>query len=378
MPIPVGGAILAHHDDGRCICCLRGEKQIQENEWIHVPVLYETDYIQAHPRYNQYRLNDDEAPGAHIARYGVGNAFAHRHGLFMGMMPVLSVLHSQSVPHIPFQGRAVPRAFFLNSLDRDAYTQRMKLKIAVVNLQSGIGVTQGYGQYVSRGLRYWLGHSGKPIAQAATMLTEIAPDIVLATEIDEPARRTRFTSQMEILQNSTSLTHAEFFPTRELGQNIREGSAILSTRPLKNMRVHRLRTGVNPRVLGQASLEIGAQSVTIFVAHLALGPKRRQKQIQEIAEIIANTEGPVMLGGDFNERDHEAFGLLDSVGLTHGCMPSYPSWKPRHAFQVLFLSAHFTHLHVTVGEGPRFSDHLPLIVEVELAEAPLSSRSKFL
>ncbi len=93
----------------------------------------------------------------------------------------------------------------------------------------------------------------------------------------------------------------------------------------------------------------------------------RLTQLKELAGIIERTPGPVILGGDFNERDHAAFTLFDSVGLAHVCVPSYPSWGPRHALQVLFLSEHFEVASVEAPGSTRFSDHLPLIVETGLA-----------
>ncbi|KND47058.1 MAG: metal-dependent hydrolase [Parcubacteria bacterium C7867-004] len=242
----------------------------------------------------------------------------------------------------------------------------MPLHIAVMNLQSGIGVTKGYGQYLTRGWRYLLPHPGLPIEDAGQFLKSESVDIALLTEVEAGSRRSRYASQITTVSEHAGLSYTHFFPTRSMGTSINEGNAIASRYPMSDTKIHPLRSSSNPRVLGETIIEYDGAKITVFVAHLALGAKVRLAQLKELAEIIVRTPGPVILGGDFNERDHAVFGPLDSIGLTHVCKPGYPSWGPRHGLQVLFLSDHFDVTDVAAPSGSRFSDHLPLIVEAEL------------
>jgi len=242
----------------------------------------------------------------------------------------------------------------------------MRIRIVVANIQSGIGVTKGYRQYVTSGWRYLFPHDSRGAMDAGTFLKAEDADIALLTEVDAGSRRSRHASQIDSMVEGSGLAHARFFPTRIMGTSINEGNAILSRFPITAERTYPLASRVNPRTLGQTTLLLpDGSSMSALVAHLALGSKPREVQLAEIAQYVKDIEGPLVLGGDFNERDHRSFRFLKKVGLTPVSVAGYPSWKPRYALQVLFLSRHFSLVKASVPDGARFSDHLPLIVEVE-------------
>lgn len=243
------------------------------------------------------------------------------------------------------------------------------MRIAVMNVQSGIGVTKGYAQYVTRGWRYLLPHPGLPIEDAGQFLKSEGVDLALLMEIEAGSRRSRYSSQLTTLSEHAGLPYTHFFGTRGHGSSINEGNAVASRAEITDTKAHRLTSTANPRVLGESIIDSEGQKITVFVGHLALRAAPRLTQLNELAAILKNTPGPVILGGDFNERDHASFSLFESIGLTHVCVPSYPSWKPRHALQVLFLSSHFEVEDVRAPSENRFSDHLPLIVEARLKKA---------
>lgn len=243
----------------------------------------------------------------------------------------------------------------------------MRLRITLINIQSGIGVTEGYRQYLTSGWRYLLPHTGRGVMDAGPFLKFEGADIALLTEIDGGSRRSRHLSQLERIVADSEMSHARFFSTRLVGTAINEGNAIVSRFPIIEDRVHPLASRVNPRVLGETVIEVSPEhTLTAIVAHLALGARQRELQLAQILEHVRTIKGPFVIGGDFNERDHRAFKRLERAGLVPVSVPGYPSWKPKHALQVLFLSRHFTLVHAGVPEHARFSDHLPLIVEAEL------------
>ncbi|MDP3402860.1 MAG: hypothetical protein Q8S35_02805 [bacterium] len=246
----------------------------------------------------------------------------------------------------------------------------MRIRIVVANIQSGIGVTQGYRQYVTSGWRYLFPHDSKGAMDAGTFLKTEDTDIALLTEVDAGSHRSKHASQIDAMATGSGLPHSRFFPTLVMGTAIHEGNAILSRFPISAHRSYPLLSHMSPRTLGETALILPDNtSMTALVAHLALGSKPREVQLAEIAEYIKSIEGPFVLGGDFNERDHRSFKLLKRAGLTPVSVAGYPSWKPRHALQVLFLSHHFSLIQASVPDGARFSDHLPLIVEVTYGES---------
>lgn len=242
----------------------------------------------------------------------------------------------------------------------------MRLRIVVTNIQSGIGVTKGYRQYLTSSWRYLLPHSGRGAMGAGTFLRLEDADIALLTEVDAGSRRSRGVSQLDAIALESGLAHARFFSTRLMGASINEGNAIITRFPIIEDRSYPLSSNMNPRVLGQTCLDVEDTRITALVAHLALGSKPRETQIAELATHVKDIEGPVILGGDFNERDPRSFKPLLKAGFSPISVAGYPSWKPRYALQMLFLSRHFSVIDAKVPDGARFSDHLPLIVEAEL------------
>ncbi len=248
----------------------------------------------------------------------------------------------------------------------------MRIRIVVANIQSGIGVTKGYRQYVTSGWRYLFPHNSKGAMDAGTFLKAEDTDIALLTEVDAGSRRSKNTSQIDAMATGSGLPHSRFFPTLVMGTAIHEGNAVLSRFPISAHRSYPLLSHMSPRTLGETTLILpDGTSMTALVAHLALSSKPREVQLAEIAEHIKSIEGPLVLGGDFNERDHRSFELLKRAGLSSVSVAGYPSWRPQHALQVLFLSYHFSLIQASVPDGARFSDHLPLIVEVTYGESEL-------
>lgn len=250
----------------------------------------------------------------------------------------------------------------------------MQVRMVIANIQSGIAVTKGYRQYLTSSWRYLLPNEGTGVLDAGTFLKIEEADIALLTEVDGGSRRSRGISQLEVIARTAGLPHYQFFPTRSIGTSINEGNAVLSRFPIESHRTHPLQSRVNPRVLGETVLSVDGTPLTVLVAHLALGSRPREAQLREITSRIEEIEGPVILGGDFNERDHRSFALLRKVGLDVVSIASYPSWRPRHALQVLFHSRDIDVVRASVPDNSRFSDHLPLIVETQVGPLDRGSR----
>src|SRR5262249_16378321 len=85
--------VLAHHDDGRRVGGLEGEREVQKNEWIGVPLLDPGRHVEEHPDHQHHALDDDEAPGSDHARHRVGDAGAKR-----DLVPALALPMPPAMP----------------------------------------------------------------------------------------------------------------------------------------------------------------------------------------------------------------------------------------------------------------------------------------
>ncbi|MCX6735608.1 MAG: endonuclease/exonuclease/phosphatase family protein [Candidatus Parcubacteria bacterium] len=112
------------------------------------------------------------------------------------------------------------------------------------------------------------------------------------------------------------------------------------------------------------------ESFSLFFSHFALGKATRKKQFNEIAEMI-NEKKQVAVAGDFNifGGDSELKELLKKGGLeikNNFSESTFPSFQPKHSIDLFLSSPSIKIISVKVLKGILFSDHLPVIIDIEL------------
>jgi endonuclease/exonuclease/phosphatase family metal-dependent hydrolase len=241
------------------------------------------------------------------------------------------------------------------------------LRIAVCNLQTGIGTTKGYWQYLLTGHRYWFPHGSRQIELAADFLRDARIDIALLCEVEGGSRRSRWVDQVDLLAQRSGLVERLFFPTRIVGRSVNQGNGIVSRWPLR-YRFNRALPGYGePRFLSEASLKANAARLRLLVTHLSLEQTLREPQIHSIADALAGSDEPTVLGGDFNISQEAELDLIQEGHLAKALsQATFPSWRPRRALDHLFLSHHFEVRDVYTYDRWLFSDHLPLIVQLRI------------
>lgn len=244
-------------------------------------------------------------------------------------------------------------------------------RIAVCNLQTGVGTTRGYWQYLTTGWKYALPHGSAWVERAADFIRTAGVDVAAFCEIGGGARRTRGIDQAALLAEATPLKEHLFFPTFVVGGRINQGNALSARYPVRRIRNHALPGTGEPRFLSEAEVHLDGTPVRCFVTHLSLQLDIRRPQIDRIAEVVDRVEGPVILAGDFNVSEEAELALLSESQLRQVVSaPTFPSWKPSRRLDYLFFSRHFTILEHYAFERFRFSDHLPLVAAVRVDDAP--------
>jgi len=237
----------------------------------------------------------------------------------------------------------------------------------VLNAQSGVGTTLGRRQYVTTGWRYRLPHTNKYLLQAGQMLQEERVDLALCVELSEHSLTSGFKSQTEIMREASGLSNSTFFSASRLYPFLHEGLAVITRYPIKEAQTHLLPRGLFQRVMGEVVIEIDHQTnISVFVTHLALGEKAREEQCEAVAEIVGKSGNPVILGGDFNTKDTTWLTERLPPGLRECSDPTFPAWRPRVALQRLFFNEEIRLREVWTAPARAFSDHLPLLVQIEL------------
>lgn len=241
------------------------------------------------------------------------------------------------------------------------------LRIAVCNLQTGIGTTRGYWHYLTTAWKYVLPHGSRALLRAADFLREQDIDIAALCEVGGGSRRTRAVDQVAFLSEAASLPERAFFPTLVLGSRVNQGNGICSRYPVRMITNHALPGAGEPRFMSEAEIRIGAESVHLFVTHLSLEQRLRSPQIDHIARLLRKRTSPTILAGDFNISAPAELELLHEGDLTQAVSAAtYPSWSPKKHLDHLFFSEHFLLQESDAFDQFRFSDHLPFVVQVAL------------
>ena len=118
-------------------------------------------------------------------------------------------------------------------------------------------------------------------------------------------------------------------------------------------------------------IELEMDNFAVFLVHLSLKYRHRHLQLRRLHDLIDVTEKPVIVAGDFNTfwGENEIYLFKRATGLRSAntdSLPSYPSRAPRKELDFILYQEG---IEVTDFDIPqiRFSDHLPLVCDFEVA-----------
>lgn len=159
------------------------------------------------------------------------------------------------------------------------------------------------------------------------------------------------------------------------------GNAVLSRQPIEAVRSYDLSVpGREPRGCVRADVAVDGVVVHFFAAHLGLDWRERRRQAAQLlsADILrdAALAHPLVLVGDFNSLSNRSAvprwlrrQLVDCALASRNEAPTFPSRFPLFRLDHCYVDAAFEVVAVEVHRSAlarRASDHLPLVVELEL------------
>jgi endonuclease/exonuclease/phosphatase family metal-dependent hydrolase len=240
------------------------------------------------------------------------------------------------------------------------------LRIAILNLQSGVGVTKGYWQYALLFWKYFLPHSSDNLFGIGDFARDEKIRILGLTEVDAGSLRSRYKNQANLIGDSAGFKNKIFFSTHRLSCLINHGNAIFSDGSMIKHEMMQLPGNGESRYLMKILIKSEIGTINVFLSHLSLRKWVRKIQIKKIAEIVFNTKGKTIIMGDFNTSDkNELMPLLDIGFKMTKDIKTYPSWNPKKAMDYIFVKGLQVRKAYTYKKK-LFSDHLPVVVEVGL------------
>ncbi len=279
--------------------------------------------------------------------------------------------------------------------DDDPHTVKtiMGLKILTWN----ISYAHGNG---SEGTPGWRRHPAvhyeNTLSAMATLIRNTGTDIALLQEVDFDSSRSFRRNQLDTLARRSGLIHRSHCTSWDLpwvpypGWNplnhfgrIRSGGGILSRFPIKSLQNDLLpKPRENPEWYNRLYLHRYFQMVEtgglrIVNLHLeAFSQENRKLHLLRLDERIRDFT-PDLCGGDFNgsidvheDLSHE-FEAIPSPG------PTYPTPEPHERLDGFILKkSRFKPLRVEVPDTGTFSDHFPVLIEIEESSKnrPISPR----
>lgn len=222
------------------------------------------------------------------------------------------------------------------------------------------------------------------VNRIADVIAEHEPDIVCLQELDVGRARTGGVDQAEAIAARLSMT-SRFHPAMRVEKEL-YGDAILTPHPETLVRAAALPTvrgirGLEPRGALWSLIELGGVTVNVINTHLGLVPREQRLQALSLAgpDWVGACDGPTILTGDFNAtsltRPYRTLTRrLDDAQRRLGLKPSvktFPSSFPAIRIDHFFVSPEIRVMGVSAPLSPlarAASDHLPLIMDFEIAE----------
>ena len=222
------------------------------------------------------------------------------------------------------------------------------------------------------------------IGRVAEVIAACKPDIVALQELDVGRARTGGVDQAHRLAELLSMR--SHFNAALTVEEERYGDAILTALPERLVKVGplpglpRLR-GLEPRGALWVALDLGGVELQVITTHLGLVPREQQVQAAELLGLrwlgSEGFVGPAVLLGDFNALPiSQTYRMFTAVlrdaqdGWSKAPTATFPSGFPILRIDHVFLTDGITVRGIESPFDPRSrvaSDHLPLIVEVEVA-----------
>lgn len=210
------------------------------------------------------------------------------------------------------------------------------------------------------------------------------PDVVMLQEVDAGARRSNGDRQVDVLGDALELRHRAWFPNVNLRDGGAYGNAVLSRfqcRRADNLDLTMPGRKVRSMLHAIVRVRKGGRTRTVHVFNMHLGLRQDERRRQLVRFLDSHPfahmhhRTPVIVGGDLND----VYGTLGSSMLVPAgfrAMPSsprtFPAYAPLRPLDAVFVRGDVQIRRAARGQvavAKRASDHLPLVVDLELAIA---------
>lgn len=222
------------------------------------------------------------------------------------------------------------------------------------------------------GAGYVLGNKDV-LPEITKFVKSVDPDIVGLIEVDTGSIRSRKVNQAEKIASDLGMntSYETKYGTKSFNKMLpivrKQGNAFMAAPRVHGEKFHYFDTGIKRLII-----ELEMSEFAVFLVHLSLKYRHRHLQLRHLYDLIAATEKPVIVAGDFNTfwGENEIYLFKRAAGLTSANsdgIPTYPSRSPRKELDFILYQEG---IEVTGFEVPqiKLSDHLPLVCDFEICK----------
>ena len=244
------------------------------------------------------------------------------------------------------------------------------MRLLLYNIRYAVGA--GASMHVPLpGAGYILGNQNV-LPDITSFIKSADPDIVGLIEVDSGSIRSRKINQAEAIATELGMnsSYETKYGERSINQLLpiirKQGNAFLAAHRVHGESFHYFDTGIKRLII-----ELEMETFAVFLVHLSLKYRHRHLQLRKLYDLIAVTEKPVIVAGDFNTfwGEDEIYLFMRAAGLRSAntkSLPSYPSRSPRKELDFILYQDGITVSHFEIP-SVRHSDHLPLICDFEVS-----------
>jgi endonuclease/exonuclease/phosphatase family metal-dependent hydrolase len=317
-------------------------------------------------------------------------------GLFL-LYAIQPGISEQAWPHSAVIQFAIP-----NSTPNPA---PQSLRIVTYNIGYGSGKKNNLGAILSR---------EEVLANLDSMVERLKtprPDLLFLQEVDFHAHRTFDTNEFRYLAEKLEMPYGAYVVTwnkryvawpywpfsGHFGRMV-SGQAVLSRYPILSQQLIEFpKPSGNPfwynwfyldRIVQHLTLKIGEREASVYNLHLeAFSVETRREQLEKVGQLAkADPTELKLVAGDFNLADPIKSGIVDDDADRTGLLRdfakntgfqsegpqapfySFSSWDPVKRIDHVFFAPSFVLQNAGNLEGLLASDHLPVWVELNMAQ----------
>jgi len=243
------------------------------------------------------------------------------------------------------------------------------MRLLLYNIRYAVGA--GASMHVPLpGAGYILGNQNV-LPEITSFIKSTDPDIVGLIEVDSGSIRSRKINQAEAIATELGMnsSYETKYGEKSINQLLpiirKQGNAFLAAHRVHGESFHYFDTGIKRLII-----ELEMEFFAVFLVHLSLKYRHRHLQLRKLYDLIAATEKPVIVAGDFNTfwGEDEIYLFMRAAGLKSAntkSLPSYPSRSPRKELDFILYQDGITVNHFEIP-SVRHSDHLPLICDFDV------------